>query len=113
MKKRKVIYTLNLKRISMNILIILSIFLVFGIISSVGYGKREVNTYEVQVTGYDTIWNLAESVCKKAPDQNLNVQNIVIQIKNLNDLETSDIYEGQTLKIPDYSPVTSSQLAMI
>lgn len=83
--------------------IILFIFIClvcFGIFTNFGIGRKYTSTYEFKVQSSDTIWNIASNICEK--DKNLNVQNVVIEIKNLNNLNTSDIYVGQTLELPIY-----------
>lgn len=72
----------------------------FGIFTNFNSGRKHTSTYEFKVQSSDTIWNIASSICQN--DKSLNVQNVVIEIKNLNNLNTSDIYVGQTLELPIY-----------
>ena len=48
----------------------------------------------------DTIWSIANNICKN--NEKLNIQNVIIEIKQINDLSNSDIYIGQILNIPVY-----------
>ena len=38
----------------------------------------------------------------KRQQEYLNVQNVIIEIKNINNLESSEIYLGQELNVPIY-----------
>ncbi|MEG0872829.1 MAG: hypothetical protein RSE00_03670 [Clostridia bacterium] len=95
-------YTLNFKKITNNIFILFVALSIFGICTSFNIGKKQSNVYEIQVQGSDTIWNIADGICYKNKEKNLNIQNIVIEIKELNSLTSSQIYEGQVLSVPIY-----------
>ncbi len=92
----------NIKNLVNNIVILFIIFSVFGIFTSFNMGKRQVETKELVIESEDTIWNIASNVCSKSDNENLNVQNVVIEIKEINNLTNSQIYEGQVLNIPVY-----------
>lgn len=92
----------NIKKLVNNIVILFIIFSVFGIFTSFNMGKRQVETKELVIESEDTIWNIASNVCSKSDNENLNVQNVVIEIKEMNNLTNSQIYEGQILNIPVY-----------
>ncbi len=51
---------------------------------------------QVQVSRGDTLWNLAHKHNTNRED----IRSIVYQIKKINDLETAEIYPGQTILIP-------------
>ena len=92
----------NIEKIFKNVLILFVIFSIFGIFTSFNLGKKQIETKELVIENEDTIWNIASNVCNKSDNENLNVQNIVIEIKEINNLTTSQIYEGQVLNIPVY-----------
>ena len=94
-------YTLNIKRIMSNICILLMFIIVMNFISNFTFGNRHINTRAITVESNDTLWKIAEDICKESTEE-LNVQNIVIEIKNINNLKSSNIYLGQTLEIPIY-----------
>ena len=94
-------YTLNMKRIMMNICIILMFIIVMNFISNFTFGNKHIDTKSVIVASNDTLWKIAEGVCNNSSEE-LNVQNIVIEIKNINNLKSSNIYSGQILEIPIY-----------
>lgn len=94
-------YTLNMKRILSNICIILIFIIVMNFISNFTFGNKHIDTKAVTVASNDTLWKIAEDVCNNSSEE-LNVQNIVIEIKNINNLKSSNIYSGQILEIPIY-----------
>ena len=61
---------------------------------------KQIKVEEITVNKYDTLWDIAKNICDD--NQNLNVQNVIIQIKKINGLNNSDIYVGQQLYIPIY-----------
>ena len=95
-------YSVNIKRIFVNICIIVILFLVFNFISNFTFGNKHFETKSVTVNDNDTLWNIAKVVCNES-SEDLNIQNVVIQIKNINNLKSSNIYSGQTLEIPIYN----------
>ena len=95
-------YRLNMKRIMTNICIILLFIIVMNFISNFTFGTKHIDTKSVTVASNDTLWKIAEEVCNNS-SENLNVQNIVLEIKNINNLKSSNIYLGQVLEIPIYN----------
>lgn len=95
-------YTLNIKRIMINICIILMMIILINIVSNYTFGNKHIETKNITVTSNDTLWQIAEDVCNESSEE-LNVQNIVIEIKNINNLKSSNIYSGQVLEIPIYN----------
>ena len=97
-KRVKVVFK---KRIKFNILIIFVLILGASFFTSKSFGKREIHTYNYTVSSNDTLWNISKDVCNKS-DENLDIQNVVRDIKYRNKLSNSDIYVGQVLEIPIY-----------
>lgn len=95
-------YTLNMKRIMSNICIILMFIIIMNFISNFTFGNKHIDTKSITVESNDTLWKIAEDVCDNSSEE-LNVQNIVIEIKNINNLKSSNIYSGQILEIPIYN----------
>lgn len=83
-----------------NVLFILSILFVITLFTNFNLANKQIKTNEIIVQSDDTIWNLAKKACKDK--ENLNIQNVVIEIKEINNLDSSDIYVGQVLNIPIY-----------
>ena len=88
------------KRIINNIFLLFIIITMIAIFTNVEFGKKEIITNEIVVQGEDTLWGIAQRICKKNPT--LNLQNIIYEIREINNLPSSNIYIGQTLKIPIY-----------
>ena len=65
-----------------------------------GSVPEEIKTKDIVIKNNDTIWNIASDICDE--NDSLNIQNVVIQIKQINNMTTSDLYIGQQLKIPIY-----------
>jgi hypothetical protein len=95
-------YKVDFKKIRRNILFLFIIFSVFSILNSFDMGKKQVSTKQLLIQSEDTIWNIADNICTDNNDKNLNLQNVIIEIKDINNLSNSEIYEGQTLNIPVY-----------
>lgn len=94
-KKRK-----KYNKIVVNVLFILSVLFIVTLFTNFNLANKQIKTNKIVVQTDDTIWNLAKRACKNNKD--LNIQNVVIQIKEINNLSSSDIYVGQVLNIPIY-----------
>ena len=71
-------------------------------ISNFTFGTKHIDTKSVTVESNDTLWKIAEEICNSS-SENLNVQNIVLEIKSINNLKSSNIYSGQVLEVPIYN----------
>lgn len=83
-----------------NIALLFILFCAFGIMTNVEFGKKATKTDEIIVKSNDTIWNIASDICQEKQD--LNVQNVILEIRQINQLTSSNIYAGQVLSIPIY-----------
>lgn len=90
----------NTKRIFQNIVILLIIFVAISMFLNVSLGSQKLTTKTLVVDSGTTLWNIANKISEGNP--NLNVQNVIIQIKKLNNLQSSIIYEGQELLVYEY-----------
>ena len=95
MKKKK-------GNILQGIVIMFIIISCFGIATSSAVAKKDIKTETYIVSENDTIWSIASKICRNNEDKNLNIQNVIIQIKKVNNFSDSDIYVGQALKLPIY-----------
>lgn len=94
-------YSLNMRRIVGNIVMLVLLMIALSTLLSFTKGTRHINTKSIIVYNNDTLWNIANKICKDA-DKELNVQNIVIEIKHINNLQDSTIFAGQALDVPVY-----------
>lgn len=97
---KKNTYKFNLNTMTQNIVVILLIFVFYTLISNYSIGKKEIKTSSIEIYENQTIWQIANEICKK--DNDLNIQNVIIDIKKVNNLSNTDIYVGQTLEVPEY-----------
>lgn len=88
------------KKLLQNIIILVIVFLSISMFLNVSLGKDQLTTRTIVVDSGVTLWNIANKICKGNDD--LNVQNVIIQIKELNNMEDSMIYEGQELLVYEY-----------
>ena len=85
-----------------NIVMLFLVLSVLGIFLNFSSAKEEMPLIEYEVSSNDTLWNISANICKKSDKENLNVQNVIKEIKKINNLQSSNIYEGQTLNLPVY-----------
>lgn len=83
-----------------NLIIVIICVLIITIISQKCLAQRQGELKEIFVNESDTLWNIAYDICYE--NEHLNIQNVIIEIKKINNLNTSDIYVGQKLFIPVY-----------
>jgi len=76
-------------------LAITAFILSFSLYCGKAYGFREKEHVSITVAKGETIWSIAEDYCAGG-----DVRRLVYDIKSLNSLEDSFIYEGDTLIIP-------------
>jgi flagellar biosynthesis protein FlhB len=99
--KRQNKFRINkMKQMFQNILIILFVFVIISMFLNISLGKNQLTTKTLVVDSGTTLWNIANKICVANPE--LNVQNVIIQIKKINNLDSSMIYEGQKLLIYEY-----------
>lgn len=103
MKKynRKKMKIISEERFVLNMSIVLLAIVVFSFFLSKNFNKNEVETYTYVVSNNDTIWNISKTVCDNSK-KNLDIQYVVKDIKNRNNLNSSDIFLGQVIEIPIY-----------
>lgn len=92
----------NIKRfvISTTILVLL-IFLCTGAVINATYSCTKIDYKTVYVTRGDTLWKIAlDEQNKNSYYKNKDVRDIIYDIKEINNLNVSDLKIGQELKIP-------------
>lgn len=93
-------YYIDLKRVVSNIFILVLILMLSTMLASPIMGSKHLETATMVVSGNDTLWGIATEISKGSDD--LKVQNVILKIKEINQMENSDIYNGQALLIPIY-----------
>lgn len=63
------------------------------------YSQNYINTRTVVASAGDSLWNIAS----KYKNQNEDIREFINEIQELNFLNTSEIIEGQEIKIPIYT----------
>ena len=58
--------------------------------------QANIKTEKVTVNNGDTLWNLA----RRYYDSNTDLRKVIFDIKEINNMSTSDIRPGQQIKIP-------------
>ena len=94
-------YRVNYKRVCTNIIVLALIFMLFNAFTNVTFGSRNIQTKTIRVDRNDTLWSIASDICDSSNEE-LNVQNVIIKIKKINNLTDSTIYYGQELNVPIY-----------
>lgn len=85
---------------SIIVVIILAIALLFMGISQT-YSNAEIRYKEEYIINGDTLWTISSRELKTNKYyKNKDVRYIIQEIKNINNLESSEILEGQKLLIP-------------
>ncbi|MEG1705754.1 MAG: LysM peptidoglycan-binding domain-containing protein [Clostridia bacterium] len=90
----------KIRKIIKNVILLTVIIIFISVSFNIILGKNELTTKKITVNSGNTLWNIASKICNK--NENLNIQNVILQIKNLNNLNNSIIYEGQELLIYNY-----------
>ncbi|MBQ2937586.1 MAG: LysM peptidoglycan-binding domain-containing protein [Clostridia bacterium] len=91
----------NKKKFIRSILTLILILLVaFTFIIQIFSEKENVKSSEIEYTisRGERLWDIAEEY--KRPDQ--DIREYIYEIKKLNNMDTSTVYEGQTIKIIVY-----------
>ena len=67
------------------------------------YSKSETKYKTEYVVKSETLWEIAEKeIQKNAYFQNKDIQNVILELKEINHMETSNLFEGMEIKIPVY-----------
>ncbi len=83
-----------------NIIIILVMILIISIFLNKNFCKEKTKFQTCTVKESQTLWNIANNICKE--NENLNIRSVIFDIKKANNLDDNLIYVGQVLQIPIY-----------
>ena len=98
--KRSKKYKVNTRKLFVNILFLLGLFIIFNLLTSQIFGKKELKTADITIKSGDTLWSISSNICKK--DTSLNIQEVIYDIKEINNLASNNIIEGNVIQIPVY-----------
>lgn len=82
--------------------ILLLIISIFGILNATVFAKENSITINYTVEANDTLWDIARYICNNSSKNNMNIQKTVCEIKKINNMTSSNIYEGQEILLPKY-----------
>lgn len=91
--KRKRINFLKVLRV-VSITAVLVVIMVFAIKSTASGSTRD-SYKEITICPGDTLWTISRGYSRGE-----NIQKVIYEIMDFNNMEVSDIYSGQKLKIP-------------
>lgn len=79
--------------------ITLLVFILIGLVtllvsSQVSHSQEEIHYNEYRVGQGDTLWKISEHYL----DQDIDIRQFIHKIRQLNDMKTSAIYEGDIIK---------------
>ena len=100
--KTKVRYKINYNVVIRNIIILIALIILANTFLFPIIGNGEMPTKSIVVANNDTLWKVASNVIKDANDDTLNINKVMHEIKELNNMDTSTVYVGQTLQVPVY-----------
>lgn len=67
------------------------------------YSNSEIKYKTEYVVKGETLWGIAEKeIQKNAYFENVDIQNVVLELKKVNHMTTSNLSEGMKIKIPIY-----------
>lgn len=85
---------------SMSITITLVIFIILILVNT-SFSHVETRYKEVAISSGDTLWNIAKSEqSNNLYFENKDIRDIVYEIKNLNNLDTSNLIIGEKIIVP-------------
>jgi len=91
--KRKRVNPVKVLRLAV-VTLLLVIIMIFTVKTSAS-GSPKVRFVEVTVCPGDTLWDISREYTRGE-----NIEKVIYDIKKINKMQKSDIYPGQTLKIP-------------
>ena len=92
----------NMKRfVISNIVLWFMVFMAISSIVNIAYSHDTVNYKTLYIAEGDTLWKIAEAEQKNNPYyENKDIRDIIYDIKDINNLQVSNLTVGQEIKIP-------------
>ncbi len=101
MKKVKIVNKNKFIKSSMILMIILCAILCF--LSNKTYSNSEAGYKTEYVVKGETLWQIAEKeIQENQYFKNQDIRNVILEIKKVNHMNTSNLTEGMEIKIPIY-----------
>lgn len=93
----------NKKKFMKTIIILSLTIIAFGMFINKTYSNVEVTYKEEYIYSGDTLWSIAENeISNNKYFKNKNIREVIKEIKKLNNLTDSKVYNGEIIKIPTY-----------
>lgn len=93
----------NTRKFMRTISILMLVFVGLLILTKNTYSKGETAYKERYIYNGDTLWSIAkEEIQNNEYFENKDIRDVVYEIKKVNNLDTSDLFDGQKIKIPTY-----------
>lgn len=92
----------NLKKFLRSIIIILLVIFALSLVcAKASLSHREIEYTTLYVTSGDTLWNIAKDLqSNNSYYKGRDIREIISNIKDINNLESSNLYVNQELMIP-------------
>lgn len=93
----------NRKKFTKSMIIIFTIIITLVLGINYTYSNVEIEYREDFICIGDTLWNIAKKEVKTNKYyKNKDIRQVVYEIKKINNLESSEVMEGQKILIPQY-----------
>ena len=91
----------NKKKFIRTIAILIGIGIIGLIIMSKSYSNASIMYKEYYIYGGDTLWSIAEEqIANNEYFKNKDIRYIIFELQNINNLKTSNLFEGNIIKVP-------------
>lgn len=95
-------YKINYLVVMRNIFILLLCIIIVNMFLFPIIGSAKMATKTIVINTNDTLWKLASDTIKSSSNKNLTIGKVIYDIKQINNMEDSNIYEGDFLEMPIY-----------
>lgn len=91
----------NKRKFVRTITILLGIAIIGFIIMNKAYSNADIMYKEYYIYDGDTLWSIAkEQIANNEYFENKDIRYVIFELQNINDLKTSNLSEGNIIKIP-------------
>lgn len=96
-------YKVKFPIIIRNIIIITLLIIFANMFLSPIIGRADITTKTITISNNDTLWEIASDIINDSNNNGLQVAKVIYDIKEINNMQDSSIYAGQSLNIPIYN----------